>query len=260
MRYIPAFLAIAVLLPTGCQRSARPTVSGGDYEMTDMRQVTTAAGGEPRDEAWSERRRMVEEQMRARGISDPRVLEALGRVPRHRFVPDRLRTAAYADRPLPIGNGQTISQPYIVALMTELVRPKPGDRALDVGTGSGYQAAVLAELVDSVHSIEIVPSLAESARQRLAQLGYDNIQVRCGDGYRGWLEHAPFQIIVVAAAPDHIPQPLLDQLAPGGRLVIPVGEHYQELKLLEKTGDGWIRETNVASVAFVPMTGEADRP
>ncbi|OHB81504.1 MAG: protein-L-isoaspartate O-methyltransferase [Planctomycetes bacterium RBG_16_64_10] len=202
---------------------------------------------------------MVERQLQARDITDARVLAAMARVPRHRFVPPPLRAAAYSDGPLPIGHSQTISQPYIVALMTQLVQPKPGQSALDVGTGSGYQAAILAGLVRQVYSIEIIPELADAARQRLKTLGFDNVEVRSGDGYRGWPEHAPFDVIIVAAAPDHIPQPLIDQLAPGGRLVIPVGKLFQKLVVVEKKPDGRIDQQTVAPVSFVPMTGEAQR-
>ena len=187
----------------------------------------------------------------AREIRDPRVLEAVGRVPRHRFVPLRDRDKAYNDGPLPIGHGQTISQPYIVALMTELVQPQANDRVLEVGTGCGYQAAVLAELVAEVYSIEIVQPLADEARQRLKDLGYTNIHVRCGDGYQGWAEHAPFQIILVTAAPDHVPQPLVQQLAPGGRMVIPVSPGTaQELLFLEKLPDGQVRSKLQGSHSF----------
>jgi len=202
---------------------------------------------------------MVEEQLRARDITDQRVLAAMARVPRHQFVPRELWKQAYEDHPLPIGLGQTISQPYIVALMTQLARPTPECRALEVGLGSGYQAAVLAELCKEVYGIEILEPLATAAAKRLSKLGYKNITVRYGDGYQGWPEHAPFDIILVTAAPDHVPQPLIDQLAPGGRLVIPVGRYYQDLLLLEKQADGSIREENVAPVQFVPMTGEAQQ-
>jgi protein-L-isoaspartate(D-aspartate) O-methyltransferase len=205
------------------------------------------------------RQRMVDQQLKRRDITDPRVLDAMLRVPRHLFVPPAKRGEAYADNPLPIGHRQTISQPYIVALMTQLVEPKPDSRGLDVGTGSGYQAAVLATLIRQVDSIEIVPALAEEARKRLQTLGYDNVEVRCGDGYRGWPERAPFDLIIVAAAPDHVPQPLIDQLAPGGRLVIPVGKLFQKLVVIEKRADGSIVERTVAPVSFVPMTGEAQR-
>jgi len=205
------------------------------------------------------RRQMIQRDLRGRNIEDKRVLEAMGRVPRHRFVAKELQYAAYADHPLPIGHGQTISQPYIVALMTQLARPEPKNKALDIGTGSGYQAAVLAELCKQVYSIEIVKPLAEEATKRLADLGYKNVTVRQGDGYRGWPQHAPFDVIIVAAAPDHVPQPLLEQLAPGGRLVIPVGRWYQELMVIEKRKDGTLRRTSVVPVAFVPMTGEAQK-
>jgi len=203
------------------------------------------------------RRRMVQSQLESRDISDRAVLEAMQRVPRHRFVPEAVLTSAYADRPLPIGYDQTISQPYIVALMTQLVHLKANGRALDIGTGSGYQAAILGELFQEVYSIEIVEPLAKEAKQRLRAMGYDNVTVRHGDGYRGWPERAPFDAIVVAAAPDHVPQSLIDQLAPGGRLVLPVGNYAQELVLLEKKPDGSVLQHTVAAVAFVPMTGEA---
>ena len=205
------------------------------------------------------RTRMVRHQLRGRDITHKRVLDAIARVPRHAFVPDHLRDQAYADTPLPIGHAQTISQPYIVALMTQLVEPKPESKALDVGTGSGYQAAVLAKLVDEVYSIEILQPLADEATGRLCSLGYDNVQVRCGDGYRGWSEESPFDVIIVAAAPDHVPQPLVAQLAPGGRMVIPVGTWYQQLLLIEKDQDGTIQNRTLDPVAFVPMTGEAQK-
>lgn len=202
---------------------------------------------------------MVKHQLRGRDISNQRVLDAMLRVPRHKFVPREKRQEAYRDSPLPIGERQTISQPYIVALMTQLAKPGPSDRALDVGTGSGYQAAVLGELVKQVYSVEIVESLGTKAAKRLEQLGYDNIQVRIGDGYRGWPEHAPFDIIIVAAASDHIPEPLIEQLAPGGRMVLPVGKYFQSLILVEKDLEGDVHRQKVAPVAFVPMTGEAER-
>ena len=203
---------------------------------------------------------MVEHQLRHRDITDARVLEAVGRVARDRFVPAESRHQAYKDHPLPIGLDQTISQPYIVALMTQLVRPAPDSRALDVGVGSGYQTAILAELCREVYGVEILEPLAVAAQGRLAALGYRNVALRCGDGYQGWPEQAPFDVIVVSAAPEHIPQPLLDQLAPGGRLVIPVGRYSQELLLIEKQSDGSLLRTPVAPVQFVPMTGEAAKP
>ncbi|RKY63765.1 MAG: protein-L-isoaspartate O-methyltransferase [Candidatus Latescibacterota bacterium] len=204
------------------------------------------------------RERMVEEQIEARGIKDSLVLAAMRKVPRHLFVPERYRSEAYADHPLPIGYGQTISQPYIVAYMTEALRLKGGEKVLEIGTGSGYQAAVLAEIADSVFTIEIIPELAESARERLRRLGYKNIFVLCGDGYRGWPEHAPFDAIIVTAAPDHIPGPLVEQLKVGGRMVIPVGSVYQELFLVVKTERG-VEKRPLLPVRFVPMTGEAQR-
>ena len=202
------------------------------------------------------RRAMVEQQIAARRIDDPRVLAALGAVPRHRFVPADLAGRAYADEPLPIGHGQTISQPYVVALMSQLADLSPGERVLEIGTGSGYHAAVLARLADSVFTIEIVPELADRARRTLAELGVENVVVRAGDGYRGWPEEAPFDAIVLTAAPPEVPQPLLEQLAEGGRLVAPVGEGSQQLTVITRIG-GELRRERVAPVRFVPMTGEA---
>jgi protein-L-isoaspartate(D-aspartate) O-methyltransferase len=205
----------------------------------------------------ADRARMVEAQLEARGVEDPRVLEAMRTVPRHRFVPAAYREHAYEDRPLPIGRGQTISQPYIVAVMTELLELEPGDRVLEVGTGSGYQAAVLSELVDQVYSIEIVPELAERARTLLAADGYEDVAVITGDGYRGLPEQAPFDGIIVTAAPAEIPKPLLEQLDLGGCLVIPVGGRSQWLKVVERTETGFETKT-MFEVRFVPMTGEAE--
>ena len=203
-----------------------------------------------------ERRIMVKADLHGRDITNAKVLKVMGRIPRHRFVPEELAGQAYADHPLPIGYGQTISQPYIVALMTQLAQPKAEGRALDIGTGSGYQAAVLAELCKEVYSIEIVKPLAEDARKRL---GYKNITVRAGDGYRGWPDKAPFDVIILAAAPDHVPKPLVDQLAPGGRMVLPVGDYFQKLVLIEKQKDGTVRQKSDIPVMFVPMTGEAQK-
>ena len=202
------------------------------------------------------RRRMVDEQLAGRDITDPAVLRVMDRVLRHRFVPEGMREYAYEDRPLPIGNSQTISQPYIVAYMTQALRLRPADRVLEIGTGSGYQAAVLAELVSQVYTIEIIPELADRAQCRLQEMGYGNIEVRTGDGYLGWPEQAPFDAIVVTAAPDHVPPALVEQLAEGGRLVLPVGDHYQELVRLVKEG-GRTRQDKLLPVRFVPMTGRA---
>jgi protein-L-isoaspartate(D-aspartate) O-methyltransferase len=204
------------------------------------------------------RERMVVEQIEARGVRDPRVLAALREVPRHELVPASQRDLAYEDRPLPIGKGQTISQPYVVAAMTAAVQLDGSERVLEVGTGSGYQAAVLAKLAKRVYTIEIVPELAERAKADLARLGYANVEVRQGDGWRGWPDAAPFDAIVVTAAPDEIPPDLIEQLAVGGRLVIPVGRLEQSLLLVRKTERGIERE-ELFGVRFVPMTGEAER-
>jgi protein-L-isoaspartate(D-aspartate) O-methyltransferase len=204
------------------------------------------------------RERMVKTQIESRGVKDKLVLDAMREVPRHLFVPQAFRDQAYSDGPLPIGDGQTISQPYIVALMTELLGLKGKERVLEIGTGSGYQAAVLAEIAEEVYTVEIICSLARQAEKRLKEIGYQNVTVRCGDGYQGWEEHAPFDGVIVTAAPDHIPQPLIDQLKVGGKLVIPVGEVFQELMVVTKTETG-SKQMNVIPVRFVPMTGEAER-
>ncbi len=203
------------------------------------------------------RARMVVEQIEGRGVRDPAVLAAMRKVPRHRFVPESLLGQAYDDHPLPIGAGQTISQPYIVALMTELSRPRAGMKVLEVGTGSGYQAAILAEIVGVVVTIEIVPELGERATNTLREMGYRNIRVFVGDGFDGRPQDAPFDAIVVTAAPETIPPPLLTQLAVGGRLVIPIGSAEQELLVVTKNEDGYRRES-VIPVRFVPMTGKAE--
>jgi protein-L-isoaspartate(D-aspartate) O-methyltransferase len=201
------------------------------------------------------REKMVESQIKSRGVRDPRVLSAMLKVERHLFVPKEFQNSAYSDQPLPIGEGQTISQPYIVALMTELLELKGGERVLEVGTGSGYQAAILAELAAEVYTIEIVEKLASSAQKVLLELGYQNIKVKAGDGYLGWPEAAPFDAILITCAPDHIPKPLLDQLKEGGRMVVPVGTYSQELKKIVKKS-GKIETTDIIPVIFVPMTGE----
>ena len=201
---------------------------------------------------------MVATQIEGRGIQDPRVLEAMRSVPRDRFVPPRLKREAHRDSPLPIGYGQTISQPYIVALMTELIQPRAEMKVLEIGTGSGYQAAVLAECVGQVYSIEIVPELGRQAAALLEELGYTNVETRVGDGFDGWPEHAPFDAILVTAAPEKIPQPLLDQLSDGGRLVIPVGRGTQDLVVVTRKGDSFQRRT-ATPVRFVPMTGKAEQ-
>jgi protein-L-isoaspartate(D-aspartate) O-methyltransferase len=200
---------------------------------------------------------MVADQIAPRGIADPSVLDAMRTVPRHKFVPDDMVEQAYEDHPLPIGYGQTISQPFIVALMTQTLEPKPGQRILEIGTGSGYQAAVLAELDVEVYTIEIIPELAEQATKRLEDLGYTNVHTLNADGYFGWEEFAPFDAVIVTAAPDHLPQPLANQLVEGGRLVIPIGPvgFVQTLWLFEKES-GELQATNLGGVSFVPFTGE----
>lgn len=189
---------------------------------------------------------------------DQRVMAAMRQVPRHKFIPDTLRYRAYDNGPLPIGAGQTISQPYIVALMSDLLNPEPDDVMLEIGTGSGYQSSVLSCLVKQVYSLEIIPELVEQAQDRLNELGYHNVTVRTGDGYFGWPEHAPYDGIIVTAAAPQIPQALIDQLRVGARLVIPVGfpHYYQELKVLEKKSDGDIEVRDILGVSFVPMTGD----
>jgi len=228
------FLIIAMLAVSGCGQKPAPV---GDLG--------------------SERQRMVQEQLMSRGVRDERVLAAMNKVPREEFVPQDSRAASYTDQPLPIGYGQTISQPYIVAFMTEQLRPKPSDRVLEVGTGSGYQAAILAELVAEVYSVEIVEPLAKNAEATLQRLGCKNVHVKIGDGYKGWPETAPFDAIIVTCAPDKVPQPLIDQLRDGGRMVIPVGDRFaQELYLLEKK-NGQLKQSATLPVRFVPMAGEA---
>jgi protein-L-isoaspartate(D-aspartate) O-methyltransferase len=198
------------------------------------------------------RTQMVEEQIRARGIQDEAVLLAMGRVPRELFVPPDLRGRAYDDTPLPIGHQQTISQPYIVAFMTQALEPDADDKVLEIGTGSGYQAAVLAAIVREVYSIEIIPELAATARRTLSDLGIRNVRLRTGDGYTGWPEAQPFDGIVVTAAPDHVPQPLVDQLALGGRMIIPVGTGIQELLVISRTENGVVQRRTL-DVRFVPL-------
>jgi len=241
---------LAVCLGAGCERRspAPPESAGAEGPGAGAKSDT--------DPYRTARLRMVSTQIAGRGVSDERVLEAMRTVPRHEFVPERYRARAYTDTPLPIGHEQTISQPFIVAIMTELAGVGPEDRVLEIGTGSGYQAAVLSVLAKDVYSIEILKPLADSAAERLGRLGYDNVTVKAGDGYRGWKEHAPFDAVIVTAAPDHVPQPLVDQLKVGGRLVIPVGDVFQELILITKDEKGATSKA-VLPVRFVPMTGEA---
>jgi len=233
VRRVSGFLILAALAATACGQ--RPT---------------------PASDFAVQRQQMVQQQLVARGINDQRVLGAMAKVPREEFVTPESRSTSYEDGPLPIGYGQTISQPYIVAFMTEQLRPKPSDRVLEIGTGSGYQAAILAELVSEVYSIEIVAPLAKGAEATLQRLGYKNVHVKTGDGYKGWPEDGPFDAIIVTCAPDKVPQPLVDQLKDGGRMVIPVGDRFaQQLYLLEKK-NGQLKQSATLPVRFVPMTSE----
>ena len=217
------------------------------------------SGPSSQRDPWLEPRRdMVEQQIRERGVHQRAVLDAMESVPRHLFIPEESRDKAYFDSPLPIGWGQTISQPYIVARMTELLDLDSHDKVLEIGTGSGYHAAVLSRVAGEVYTIEIIDRLGEQAREILRHLGYDNVHVRVGDGYKGWPEEAPFDAIILTAAPPRIPQPLLDQLKVGGRMVAPVGQGVQDLQLLTKTPQGMVKRT-VAPVRFVPMTGEVQK-
>jgi protein-L-isoaspartate(D-aspartate) O-methyltransferase len=230
MRLITQYLLFAAIATAGCGQ-----------------QVPTAA------DFAAQRERMVEKQLKFRGIKDERVLAAMAKVPREEFIPVDTRAEAYEDGPLPIGYDQTISQPYIVAFMTEQLRPKSNDRVLEIGSGSGYQAAVLAELVADVYTIDIVEPLAKTAEATLQRLGYKNVHIKVGDGYKGWPEEAPFDAIIVTCAPEKVPQPLVDQLTDGGRMVIPVGERFaQQLYLLEKK-NGQLKESATLPVRFVPM-------
>ena len=235
MRRAPRWLILVLLTMIGCSRLQAPVA---DFA--------------------TQRGRMVKEQLILRGIGDERVLAALAKVPREDFVPEEYRAEAYGDHPLPIGYGQPISQPFIVAFMTEQLRPRTTDRVLEIGTGSGYEAAVLAELVAEVYSIEIIEPLATNAEATLQHLGYKNVHVKAADGYKGWPEEAPFDAIIVSCAPNHVPPVLVAELKERGRMIIPVGEaHAQELYLLEKE-NGELKQHAVLPVVFVPMRGEQD--
>ncbi len=227
---------------------------------TSKQEVNDHEKMSPEDRFRQQRLEMVDKQIVSRGVKDALVISSMRKVPRHEFIPPDLHDYAYADHPLPIGENQTISQPYIVALMTELLQLKGGEKVLEIGTGSGYQAAVLAEIAGEVYSIEIIPLLFQHAQTTLSRLGYQNIRLRLGDGYQGWPEVGPFDAIIVTAAPDHVPQPLLDQLKTGGLLVIPVGDLNQELTLLTKTEQGEVLSRSIIPVRFVPMTGQAQSP
>ena len=236
MRIVAQYLLLAAIPTTGC---GQQTPTAADFA--------------------AQRHGMVERQLQARGIKDERVLAAMAKVPREEFVPADARAESYSDGPLPIGYDQTISQPYIVAFMTENLRPKPSDRVLEIGSGSGYQAAILAELVADIYTIEIVEPLAKTAEATLQRLGYKNVHIKVGDGYKGWPEEAPFDAIIVTCAPENVPHPLTDQLKDGGRMVIPVGERFaQQLYLLEKR-NGQLKESVTLPVRFVPMKREGQK-
>lgn len=226
-----------------------------DHHLSGQTAAQQQRADAPADDKFEKQRRRLVAEVRSQGVRDRAVLDALMKVPRHSFVHPSVRHLAYRDQPLPIGHEQTISQPYIVAYMTEAAEVGPGEKVLEIGTGSGYQAAVLSLLAGEVYSVEIIPSLAESARRLLGELGYRNVHVRAGNGYEGWPEHAPFDAIVVTAAPDSVPQPLIDQLAVNGKLVIPVGTDYQEMMVITRTGSGVVRRRTIP-VRFVPMTGK----
>jgi protein-L-isoaspartate(D-aspartate) O-methyltransferase len=243
--------AVCALVLAGCAPAASPTPVPSPTE-TPPEPVETESG---EDDFAAERARLIETGIVGMGIEDPAAIAAISDVPRHAFVPSDFVGQAYENHPLPIGYGQTISQPYIVALMTEALELEPSDTVLEIGTGSGYQAAVLAEIVEQVYTVEIVEALADRAAETLSSLGYTNVEVRHADGYFGWEEHAPFDAIIVTAAPDHVPPPLRTQLADGARMVIPVGPvgGYQELWLIERHGDEFTT-TSLGGVRFVPLT------
>jgi protein-L-isoaspartate(D-aspartate) O-methyltransferase len=251
-RYLSALvLLLALLLVVSCASSGPSPSTPTEREETQQTE----------DGFFEARQQMVEFGIIGYGIEDQSVIEVMRRVPRHEFVPDDYLNQAYANHPLPIGHGQTISQPFIVALMTQELAIEPGDKVLEIGTGSGYQAAILAELGVEVYSIEIIEALATEAQLRLERLGYSEIQLRHADGYFGWSEQAPFDAIIVTAAPDHVPQPLLDQLAEDGVMVIPVGPvgGFQELWRITRDSTGEVRSTSLGGVRFVPLTGTAER-
>lgn len=254
MKKVLIFLGVILIVGVGY------TILSGRVSVQNETRTTELSADENRfqtDEFTSERENMVVEQIEARGVNNAVVLSAMRTTPRHEFVLEKYLNRAYEDQPLPINHGQTISQPYIVALMSELLEVRSGDRVLEIGTGSGYQAAVLAEMDIEVYTIEIIPELAEEAHKRLTRLGYTEIHTLTADGYFGWEEFSPYDAIIVTAAPDHMPQPLVNQLAEGGRLVIPIGPvgAFQTLWLFEKVG-GELQATNMGGVRFVPLTGD----
>jgi protein-L-isoaspartate(D-aspartate) O-methyltransferase len=264
MKYRLLGIAFIVILSSGCAFHPGlkiPSSTDNNHSSTTLPLLKSTGkvtpSSTPIDPYKQARVRMVVSQIEERGVEDQLVLNAMLTVPRHLFVPDQYINQAYEDHPLPIGYGQTISQPYIVALMTEALRIKPGDRVLEIGTGSGYQAAVLAQMGVETYSVEIIPELAEQAKERLSDLGYDHVYLLNADGYFGWEDFAPYDAIIVTAAPDHLPQPLVNQLKEGGKLIIPIGPigAVQTLWSIQKD-QGEIKATNLGPVSFVPLTGE----
>mgnify|MGYP006281613825 CR=1 FL=1 len=239
--------AFIILLP-------QIVVSNGDEDKAHKQSQKRELSKPQQDNWWKKKAAdMVREQISKRGVQDEKVLEVMRNTPRHRFVPERYTESAYSDSPLPIGQGQTISQPYIVGLMTSLLDLSGDEKVLEIGTGSGYQAAILAQLTDEVYTIEVIKELANTARERLQTMDFNNVHVKWGDGYQGWPEHASFDRIIVTAAPDKIPSELIKQLNKGGKMVLPVGRNYQVLKVVKKTADGRIKKESVTGVRFVPM-------
>ena len=259
MRRTSVILSVALILLAACAVTGFPPTETAISTPASTTTPTSAA----EEQAFAQRReQMVVKTIKNRGITDEDVLRAMDEVPRHQFVPKEQRSQAYGDFPLPIGFGQTISQPYVVAMMTELLELEEGDKVLEIGTGSGYQAAVLAEIPGvEVFTVEIIPELAQRADETLDRLGYTDVRCKQADGYHGWPEHAPFDAIIVTAAPDHVPQPLREQLAIGGRMVIPIGPRggYQTLWKFVKQPDGEMKAYNKGGVAFVPFTGKGIR-
>jgi protein-L-isoaspartate(D-aspartate) O-methyltransferase len=248
-------IAAAIVSASGCSRETSSQAPVLEPEQAGKEAPPTPKSGWER-----QRRQMVERQLRGRDIRDEQVLAAMGRVPRHEFVPESERRLAYADRPLPIGHAQTISQPYIVAFMTQAIKPGPKQRVLEIGTGSGYQAAVLAELVGEVYTIELIPELAKEAAARLKKLGYKNVHAKAGDGYKGWPDKAPFDAILVTCGAKHVPEPLVEQLKTGGTMVIPVGDLWkgQWLRVIKRGADGKLKSHDTFPVRFVPLRRESD--
>ena len=254
------FMISFLLLFLGCSGVMAKNGNENDRESRHSRTESKVIIKPQNDDWWkSEAREMVREQIKNRGVSDERVLEVMRKTPRHKFVPERYKESAYMDSPLPIGEGQTISQPYIVGLMTSLLDIEGDEKVLEIGTGSGYQAAILSQLAEEVYTIEVIRELANMSEARLKKLNYGNVHVKWGDGYQGWPEHAPFDRIIVTAAPDKIPGELVKQLKPGGKMVLPVGRNFQVLKVVRKTETGRIKKETVTGVRFVPMV-HPDKP